>query len=868
MMIKRIRVILSVIAYIFAFAIFTNTAFASEANKSLQKATASFEPVVSAKQSEINYLDVTIQVENIQEMIQTAFADEMKVTGNMYYNGEVRRSSSETFKLRADKAEYEMPFSDFGKYTTTIEFYSKGAKVYEVTQIVGVVAEEYNFAALNASFPVVYFTLSLPEITVNEDKPVPTFVILERTKSYDWDKLPQNVYTLPLAHEYEVTTGDNFHPLRKVMAEYIKDLYELNPDSKFNLYTVDNYPEHVLDMLVANQIPESNYTVHLLSDGDGSYYYFNQHFGGANARELYSEMVDIWKELKEKVRKEGYFDHAWVTKYGSGNKYSVLAKYAYIIANEEANVDWWLARVSDTFIGEDMDFMNDVKQSECIKVVGIANLLSNLTEEQTEQIKLLYRFSDDMFSKANELGKKVMIILGARVTGEVDFEDYAKFVQTYYGDEYVYYYKGHPGTPTGLYPEKQEQLNRLGMIDIESSIPAELIFLFNPDVYLSGYQTSAFLSVSEDAMACALFNAPKTVEQVYAPKMDVFITRIKEDSEYYKYCVKGNRSYLVEYNSKDEVSIYDATENVVRDPEAVMPTVTPTVEPTATPAPTAQPSQEPITVNKVTGLTVKSTTNNSVTITWDRMEEADGYVIAYKQNGNWTSKELTENEWMHSSLKSATTIAYKVKAFQVVNGTKVYGEYTNLVKTTTTLDKITSVTVKPSNTSIHVSWKKENDVSGYQVVIYKGNKVVKRVEVSGKATSSTIKGLSANTTYRIEVRGYRSVEGIRYYGESSKAVITSTKAKATTVTLKGATKKAAVSWKKVSGAAGYEVVMSTKKTSGFKKVATVKATTTKQTIKNLKSGSTYYFKVRSYKTVDGKKIYSDYSKVKSVKVKY
>ena len=32
-------------------------------------------------------------------------------------------------------------------------------------------------------------------------------------------------------------------------------------------------------------------------------------------------------------------------------------------------------------------------------------------------------------------------------------------------------------------------------------------------------------------------------------------------------------------------------------------------------------------------------------------------------------------------------------------------------------------------------------------------------------------------------------------------------------------------------------------------------------------GKTYYFKVRAYRTVDGKNIYSDYSTVKSIKVK-
>ncbi len=79
-----------------------------------------------------------------------------------------------------------------------------------------------------------------------------------------------------------------------------------------------------------------------------------------------------------------------------------------------------------------------------------------------------------------------------------------------------------------------------------------------------------------------------------------------------------------------------------------------------------------------------------------------------------------------------------------------------------------------------------------------------------------------------------------------------------------------VTWKKVSNAKGYQVKYSTSKkfTKKTSKTATVKkATTTSKTVKDLKKKKTYYVKVRSYKTVNGKKVYSDWSKVKKVKTK-
>ena len=49
-----------------------------------------------------------------------------------------------------------------------------------------------------------------------------------------------------------------------------------------------------------------------------------------------------------------------------------------------------------------------------------------------------------------------MMILGTYVFYEDAFEEYAHLTELYYGDNFVYYYKGHPNTPTGMYPSKQE----------------------------------------------------------------------------------------------------------------------------------------------------------------------------------------------------------------------------------------------------------------------------------------------------------------------------------------------------------------------------------------------------------------------------
>lgn len=79
-----------------------------------------------------------------------------------------------------------------------------------------------------------------------------------------------------------------------------------------------------------------------------------------------------------------------------------------------------------------------------------------------------------------------------------------------------------------------------------------------------------------------------------------------------------------------------------------------------------------------------------------------------------------------------------------------------------------------------------------------------------------------------------------------------------------------ITWKKVSGVKGYQIKYSTNKyffESLTKSKNVKKAKTTSATVKNLRKGKTYFVKVRTYKIVKGKKVYSDWSKVKTVTAK-
>ena len=100
---------------------------------------------------------------------------------------------------------------------------------------------------------------------------------------------------------------------------------------------------------------------------------------------------------------------------------------------------------------------------------------------------------------------------------------------------------------------------------------------------------------------------------------------------------------------------------------------------------------------------------------------------------------------------------------------------------------------------------------------------------------------------------------------------TSTQTPATVKVSKTKAKKngIVVTWKTAKDVTGYEIQLATdKKFKKNKKTVTVaKKNASKKTVKKLKSKKKYYVRVRSYKIVNGKKVYGKWSKIKTVKTK-
>lgn len=138
------------------------------------------------------------------------------------------------------------------------------------------------------------------------------------------------------------------------------------------------------------------------------------------------------------------------------------------------------------------------------------------------------------------------------------------------------------------------------------------------------------------------------------------------------------------------------------------------------------------------------------------------------------------------------------------------------------------------------------------VTWYSSNKKIATVSSSGRVTAKSAG--KATITARIS-NGQRSACTVTVKPKTNKIK----KLK------KSGKRSVKVYWTKVSGATKYQVYMSTKKKSGYKRIKTASAKSSSYTKGKLKKKKRYYFKVRSYKRVGGKNYYSAFSSVKSIK---
>ncbi|MBQ7345659.1 MAG: fibronectin type III domain-containing protein [Oscillospiraceae bacterium] len=286
-------------------------------------------------------------------------------------------------------------------------------------------------------------------------------------------------------------------------------------------------------------------------------------------------------------------------------------------------------------------------------------------------------------------------------------------------------------------------------------------------------------------------------------------------------------------------------------------------------------------------LSCYSKLQTSVKVTWSLVEGASGYELWRSTTpddpDSWSlTKTIMDGEkdrYTNQGLTVGQTYYYKVRAFRLdADETKVYSQFSDV-------DHMPAAVVFDgpySNATfrIRLRWDQVDGAHGYQIwrlgedgtyyiVKTLGDRGNELTDDQGATTAYSNTGLVSGGKYTYKMRAFTITEdGRKIFGAYSDEITVAVMPE--TPVVSGSCPKAGrakLTWDAVDGAAGYQIWMATSEDGDYQIVKSITSgETTSYTKYDLVSGETYYFKVRAYVEVDGKKTFGGYSEIIAVTI--
>ena len=273
-------------------------------------------------------------------------------------------------------------------------------------------------------------------------------------------------------------------------------------------------------------------------------------------------------------------------------------------------------------------------------------------------------------------------------------------------------------------------------------------------------------------------------------------------------------------------------------------------------------------LGNVKTFTAAATGTTAIKLDWSKNDKATAYVIEQYRGGKWTvlatAKNNTTLTFTVKGLAEGTAYSFRLKSLKTANGVTEESVYTSIKAATAVSGvknaKVTSVT----GSWITLEWAKNDKATGYSIEQYKGGKWTVIATTKNNTTLKfTVKGLKNDTTYSFRIRAYKTSDGVTAYSDyvriAGKTRIPNV-AKFTGSAVSASAVK--LDWSKNDKATGY--VIEQYKGGKWTAIATTKNNTTLTfTVKGLAKGTTYSFRIKSFRKTGSTTEFSEYASVKA-----
>ena len=259
---------------------------------------------------------------------------------------------------------------------------------------------------------------------------------------------------------------------------------------------------------------------------------------------------------------------------------------------------------------------------------------------------------------------------------------------------------------------------------------------------------------------------------------------------------------------------------------------------------------------------------SAVKLDWSKNDKATGYVIEQYKGGKWTVLATTKNNttltFTVKGLAEGTAYSFRIKSFRKTGSATEFSEYT-AVKAATLLGGVSEFKVtSATGTWITLEWAKNDKATGYAIEQYKGGKWTVIATTKNNTTLKfTVKGLKSDTTYSFRIRAYKTSGSVTAYSDYVRIAGKTRIPNVATFTGSAVSQTAVkLDWSKNDKATAY--VIEQYKGGKWTVLATTKNNTTLTfTVKGLAKGTTYSFRIKSFRKTGSTTEFSEYTAIKA-----